>query len=201
MISPTGTNPTASTRDRLIDAAFRVVARDGLDGASVKLIAAEAGITPGLVHYHFSSKEAVLEAALLRGLESYIARNRARRLETPDHRQVEAFFAAARDAAGPDRDLFRVRLSLAVRAMSQPAIARVIAEMNDAAIAEVALVFAASRGQDTATQRDVALAATLKAAFDGIMLAWINDPAFPIEAAAEILEQAATLWVREPRLL
>lgn len=190
-----------STRDRLIDAAFRVVARDGLEAASVKVIAAEAGVTPGLVHYHFATKEAVLEAALRRGLDDYLARNRERRLATLPHRQFEAFFAAARGAIQPDRDFFKVRLALAARAMTEPALADVMADINRAAVEEVALVFAAGRGEAAATAPDLALAATLKAAFDGIMLAWINDPAFPIEAAGEIIEQAAVMWVSEPRLL
>lgn len=195
------TPSAGSTRDRLIDAAFRVVARDGLEAASVKVIAAEAGVTPGLVHYHFATKEAVLEAALRRGLDDYLARNRARRLATLPHQQFEAFFAAARDAIQPDRDFFKVRLALAARAMTDPALADVMAAINRAAVEEVALVFAAGRGEATASGPDLALAATLKAAFDGIMLAWINDPAFPIEAAGEIIEQAAAMWVTEPRLL
>lgn len=195
------TSPAGSTRDRLIDAAFRVVARDGLEAASVKVIAAEAGVTPGLVHYHFAAKEAMLEAALYRGLEDYLARNRARRMATLAHQQIEAFFAAARDAIQPDRDFFKVRLALAARAMTDPGLADAMAAINTAAVKEVALVFAAARGRSEAEDPDLALAATLKAAFDGIMLAWINDPAFPIATAGEILEQAAAMWVNEPRLL
>lgn len=195
------TPSAGSTRDRLIDAAFRVVAREGLEAASVKVIAAEAGVTPGLVHYHFATKEAVLEAALRRGLDDYLARNRERRLATLPHRQFEAFFAAARDAIQPDRDFFKVRLALAARAMTDPPLARVMADINLTANEEVALVFAAARGEAAASAPDLALAATLKAAFDGIMLAWINDPSFPIHTSGDIIEQAAAMWVSEPRLL
>lgn len=202
MVTPTlSKDPLPSTRGRLIDAAFRVVARDGLEAASVKVIAAEAGVTTGLVHYHFTRKEEMLEAALRHGLDAYLERNRTRREATPPHQQIEAFFAAAREAVEPDRDFFKVRLALAARAMTQPALVETIEAINAAAVEEVALVFAASRGEAEATTRDRALAATLKAAFDGIMLAWINNPQFPITAAAEILEEAAIMWVQEPRLL
>lgn len=197
----TPASPAPSTRDRLIDAAFRVVARDGLEAASVKTIAAEAGITPGLVHYHFPGKTAVLEAALRRGLDDYLARGAQRRASVPAHQQVAAFFAASRAAAGPDRDFFRVRLSLAARAMTDPALAAVMVELNAAAVREVALAFAAATGREAPSPEDLALAATLKAAFDGIMLAWINDPSFPIDAAGEILERAAIAWIEQPRLL
>ena len=71
-----------STRDRLIAAAFVVVAREGLEAASVKAIAVEAGITAGLLHYHFPTKDALLEAALRQALDSYIVRVRTRREAT-----------------------------------------------------------------------------------------------------------------------
>lgn len=192
---------TGSTRDRLVSAAFRVVARDGLEAASVKVIAAEAGVTPGLVHYHFATKEAVLAAALEQGLADYLARNQARRAVTPPHRQIEAFFAASRAAIQPDRDFFKVRLALAAKAMTDAALAGQMAAINHAAIDEVGRVFAAARGQDDPSPDDLALAATLKAAFDGVMLAWINDPAFPIATAGDVLERAASAWAQEPRLL
>jgi TetR/AcrR family transcriptional repressor of bet genes len=191
----------ATTRDRLIDAAFRVVARDGLEAASVKIVATEAGITPGLVHYHFPNKDKMIEAALRRGLDEYLARSQARRAATPPHKQIEAFFANARATFAPDRDFFKVRLALAARAMTQPDLAAVMTEINAAAVDEVAQVFASASDRTVPSDRDIALAATLKAAFDGIMLAWINDAAFPIESAGEILEQAAINWVEQPRLL
>jgi len=181
-----------STRDRLIDAAFAVVAREGLEAASVKTIAAKAGITPGLVHYHFATKETMLEAALRRGLDDYLARNRARRLSTPAAEQISAFFAAARKSIEPDRDFFKVRLAMAARAMTDPALATIIAEISAAAAEEVAHVFAAAQGLSTPEPRHRHLAAFVKGSFDGIMLAWINDPAFPIEQAGDHLQQLVT---------
>lgn len=39
---------------------MRVMATEGYDGATVSAVAAEAGLTPGLVHYHFKSKLDIL---------------------------------------------------------------------------------------------------------------------------------------------
>jgi AcrR family transcriptional regulator len=47
----------ATTRERLIAAAFAVVAREGLEGASVKRIAAQAKVTAGLLRYHFPTRD------------------------------------------------------------------------------------------------------------------------------------------------
>jgi AcrR family transcriptional regulator len=182
-------DPTPSTRDKLIDAAFAVVAREGFDKASVKEIAKEAGLAPGLLHYHFATRDALLEAALRKSLAAYQDESRRRRAANPQNRQLDAYFASARAASISDKDFFRVRLAFAAKALAEPALASVLRELNLAAAEEMALTFAAARGANRPTARERALAATLKAAFDGIMLAWLNDPAFPISEAGKTLEQ------------
>jgi len=52
----------AQTRARLLDAAARVYARRGFDGATLDEVAAEAGFTKGAVYSHFGSKENLLLA-------------------------------------------------------------------------------------------------------------------------------------------
>ncbi|WP_062049096.1 TetR/AcrR family transcriptional regulator [Bacillus sp. JCM 19034] len=47
-------------RQLLIDAAYKVFSRKGFNNASIKDVAREAGITPGLVHYYFKNKEELL---------------------------------------------------------------------------------------------------------------------------------------------
>ena len=180
----------SSTRERLIAAAFTAVAKHGFDGASVKHIATEAGVTPGLLHYHFPSRDALLEAALKRALDEYLTRSRRRREQTPADQQITAFFESARSTIGSDRDMFRVRLCFAAKALSFPALADVLRDLNAASVEETALTFAAARGATTPSDSDRSLAATLKAAFDGFMLTWLADPTFPISEAGRLLEQA-----------
>ncbi len=53
-------SPKRELRHRqLLDAALRVFARDGFDGASVAAIADEAGVAKGSVYLYFDSKEAL----------------------------------------------------------------------------------------------------------------------------------------------
>lgn len=47
-------------REQIAEALMRVMATAGYDGASVATVAREAGLTPGLVHYHFQSKLQIL---------------------------------------------------------------------------------------------------------------------------------------------
>jgi AcrR family transcriptional regulator len=52
------------TRDRLIDAAARVFERKGFEGATVALIASEAGVTTGAIYAHYQSKAELLVDAI-----------------------------------------------------------------------------------------------------------------------------------------
>lgn len=53
-------------RGLILDAARRVFEAEGLDGASLRSIAAAAGYTPAALYFHFESKEAIY-AEVLRG--------------------------------------------------------------------------------------------------------------------------------------
>lgn len=54
----------ASTRQRLLDAAARVFARDGLSGATTRAIAHEAGVNEVTLFRHFQTKDRLLTAVV-----------------------------------------------------------------------------------------------------------------------------------------
>ena len=63
MTPPTFTRTAPDTRRlSLIEATTRVLARDGAAAASVRAIAAEASVSPGLVTHHFGSVDALITA-------------------------------------------------------------------------------------------------------------------------------------------
>lgn len=55
-------NPEARTR--VVEAAWRVVAAEGVQGATMRGIAAEAGVTTGFVTHYFADKQELLVAVL-----------------------------------------------------------------------------------------------------------------------------------------
>jgi len=59
-----GETGRADARSRMLDAAVRLIAREGVDDVRIARIAVEAGVSAGLVHYHFASRDALLAEAL-----------------------------------------------------------------------------------------------------------------------------------------
>jgi AcrR family transcriptional regulator len=57
-------------RELILRAARQVFETDGLDGASLRAIAATAGYTPAALYFHFDSKEAIYAEVLLASLAS-----------------------------------------------------------------------------------------------------------------------------------
>src|ERR1700754_5311680 len=82
-------------RSLILDAARKVFEAEGLDGASLRAIAAAAGYTPAALYFHFDSKEAiyaeVLRASLAK-LGAAVARA-VLRAKTPKERLRAAAMA------------------------------------------------------------------------------------------------------------
>jgi TetR/AcrR family transcriptional regulator len=84
-------------RQLIIDAARRVFERVGLDGASIRLIATEAGCTTGAIYPWFAGKEEVYAAILAESLDhlaTYIATRIARDSDVTMRARagIEAFY-------------------------------------------------------------------------------------------------------------
>lgn len=54
----------ALRRDQIVQAAFQVAVREGLEQLTIRLVATEAGLSTGLVFFHFKSKDVLLLALL-----------------------------------------------------------------------------------------------------------------------------------------
>lgn len=71
-------------REQISDALIRVMAKRGYDGASVADIAKAARLTPGLVHYHFDTKQEILLLALDRLVARHVSGLEARLAQVVD---------------------------------------------------------------------------------------------------------------------
>ncbi|SLN09717.1 HTH-type transcriptional regulator AcrR [Roseovarius gaetbuli] len=71
MPAPRPKRPRADTeakRALILDAAAQIFAQDGLEGASLRAVAARAGYTPAALYFHFASKEALYAEVLMASL-------------------------------------------------------------------------------------------------------------------------------------
>ena len=76
-----------ATKAKLLDASERLFAVDGLEGVSMRQIAAEAGVDLAMINYHFDSKDGLYQAVFERRAEQL----NAQRLEV-----LERMLAASR---------------------------------------------------------------------------------------------------------
>jgi AcrR family transcriptional regulator len=100
-------------RDALLDAAARVVAREGFRGLTYRAVAGEAGLTHGLVAYHFGSRDKLIHEATVKAAREAIAGSSL----DPESGLLEDF---ARDLArlaaeAPDAQAFQFELALEAR--------------------------------------------------------------------------------------
>ncbi len=75
-----------TARERILDAAVKLIAREGIDDVRIARIAMAAGVSASLLHYHFDSREALLAEALEHSYE--IAGNA--RLSVPEDEPAPA---------------------------------------------------------------------------------------------------------------
>ena len=68
---------TNSTREHILDAAARVILSQGTHTTRVEDVAESAGISPGLLYYHFANRSELIRAALVHAL----THDEAQRLE------------------------------------------------------------------------------------------------------------------------
>ncbi len=114
---------TEERRQQIVEGLLRVMAERGYERASVNEIAKAAGLSPGLVHYHFEGKQEIL----LTLVEQLAARGRARvqarlsRVKDSPRAQVDGFIDAFL-ATGADADPSAVAgwVTISAEAIRQP---------------------------------------------------------------------------------
>ncbi len=91
--------PKTDTKQRILDSAERLFAKHGFEATSLRNIIADAKVNLAAIHYHFHSKEALVDAVIIRRLEP-INRERLRMLDECERdgppaleAVLEAFFA------------------------------------------------------------------------------------------------------------
>jgi len=166
-------------RQDLIDAAIRVIAREGVHSATTRRIAEEADLPLGTMHYWFSGKDDLLEEVITAVLDKLNkAVSEANAQDSTDPGMLGALRAAWQvvetDVPGAQLALYELTaLSLRTPAMSE------LARKQYAMYRDTA-----ARSTDSWHEQYGAtlpggpqtLAQLVAALFDGMTLAWLADP-------------------------
>jgi AcrR family transcriptional regulator len=91
-----------SSKDRILQAAERIVLRDGVAHLTLEAVAAEAGLSKGGVLYNFPSKDDLVRGMISRLIETY--ESRMRRLFEQDPEPVGRRLRAFLNASFPEPD-------------------------------------------------------------------------------------------------
>jgi len=179
-------------RADLVRIAYGLIASNGLEGFRTRQIAEAAGIDTGTLHYHFPSKEAIIQG-VVNHLVTDFQINRVATHSKPANAlewlRNEIHDVALRVQQSPKQ--FRVLIDLRVHALRQPAIATIL-EKQDRVFHSL-LVSLLSQGINEKVFRpDIDLdltAAVLKTQLIGLSFMALQKPARTDKLAAMLCSQ------------
>ncbi|HMA36597.1 MAG TPA: TetR/AcrR family transcriptional regulator [Chloroflexia bacterium] len=175
----------ADNRERLIAAGYRVLSEQGYEATTVKKVAQVAGVSPGLFHYYFASKDELLLAVLHEAGARYGQMMRNLRATVPADHVLEAAIAAAHERVTLEPEWYRLRYELFALGLRNPTFLPVLGEL----LAHIRLMLARAlqdiTGRDEA--RAHALAALVLACFDGLALQQLAQPDADLAGAYDLL--------------
>ncbi len=185
--------PAEQRREQLIEATIDLAIREGLAAASVRRIADEANVSLGVVHYCFSSKEALLNAVA----ESFAtpilgpvakAIEQSSGFEATVRRAFETFWQVSQGA--PGRQLLSYELAAwSIRGDGEAA--RLLYQTYQDVIESFITQGMGITGSEALSSRT--LARMVLALTDGIMLAWLVDR--DDEATRQVLDAFVAVLV------
>lgn len=185
--------PLPERRAQLVDVALQIAARSGLDAVTVRVVAREAGVSLGTVHYCFEDKDELLRemgrALVAVAVNPVLAATQMQAdFPTVLHAAADGLMAGMHDMAG--RRLLSFELSTAgARSAAMSETARVhIAQVYD--MTTDVLVELAARAGVTYRIEPALLARVVAAFIDGIELRWLveGDDAATLAAFHELAD-------------
>lgn len=190
---PSGPTKGERTRQRLFQAAVARFQADGYQQASMRQIADDAGVTPGLLYRYFASKEAIVGELYGRALEAWCSRAE----ELPRGTWIDRALwltQLALEVLAPYRDLLRVLAGSMIE--GDPTTSPIHNEASQRASRGVftrAVAGAIDAPRDTQSHVDLAYVGHL-----GVILFWVMDQSPKQVATTRLMEQAEAMapWVR-----
>lgn len=119
--------PDSGKQRDLIEATLECIAELGIQGTSVRAVAARAGVSNGLIRHHFDAKANLILAAYRRTIE-LISTNSMRELRATDgtpHARLRRFIVATLDTPASDSRLLSLWATFVSQSRVDPEIAAI----------------------------------------------------------------------------
>ncbi|MBV9615171.1 MAG: TetR/AcrR family transcriptional regulator [Ktedonobacteraceae bacterium] len=185
------------TRERIIAAATKMLAEKGYEATTLREISREAQAGPGLVHYYFGGKDALLVEVLQGAGQQFRQRMEHLVQNLPGGLSLDAFLAQLYERVDLEPEVYRLRYESFSLGLHNPVIEPKVRERLAQRREEIGSVMAKVLENMEKTEQvkrfsldPTALAALLLAAFDGLALQKIMDSTFDLETAYSLLAQA-----------
>jgi AcrR family transcriptional regulator len=198
------------TKERIVDAAYRTLVKRGYHETSMKDIAAEAGVAPGLAHYYFETKEDLLVAAIEHGCEPVMRAWEQAGIDLsaplPEDADPMAFarmgFELAKAELKAYRGLFLLTFDMFGVGLHNPKIASAVRRFIDERrtfIARITQGVMAGMAEPPVATAD-AIAAAIWGSLHGIYLQQVTNPDFDADAAIDALSEMTIAFATRPRM-
>jgi len=109
-------------RRELSDALWRIVRREGIGGVTVRAVAAEAGVSAGMVQHYFRTQDELIEFAMYQALQQMAERVRQVDLSEPDLESAMAALEAVLPLDEQRRAEAQVWLAMLSRRHARPSL-------------------------------------------------------------------------------
>lgn len=174
-------------REEIARAAWRVIRRDGVGGASVRTVAAEAGLSVGSVRHVFNAQSALLEFAMRLVMERVGTRIADRLPEGTTH-TAEEIAAELLPLDDERRAEMEVYLALFAAAGTHPGLGAVREETLRGTRAACSMIITRLPSADTLSADQVEYETTrLHALLDGLAAHVVWQPDWAPESAQQVL--------------
>ena len=186
-----------SSRDRIVDAAYQILAEKGYDATTFKEIARSAQAAQGLIHYYFGSKDQLLLEVLKEASERTRQEMQRFVAALPEERprRGKSVLAQQKHRVTRQPEWYRLRYELFALGMRKPELLPSVGELLAKGRRGVGQVLGRLAGKEIADRE--ALSAVMLACFDGLALQQLADPDFDLDGAYRVLDRMIGSVVEE----
>ncbi len=188
-------NNIKDTKEKIVDAAYEILAREGYERASTKEIAKEAGVAQGLINYYFHKKDDLFIEVLRKEMKRYGAF--LEEVNTiPSDQIFHVMTKGLEEKVRNYSQWYRLRYELFALGMRNPVFMHEVKQLLAEGRNNVASILSKVYPKVKHERRDD-LVAIIIVCLDGLALQKIADPDFDIGRSYSILVDLINSYISD----